>query len=95
MFCNRCGAEIADGSRFCSACGAPQSPGTPRAPQKTQAIMELNGVKFDAVKLAIDTGFLDSHFTSTNTTFCCTYMSGDTAQALWIVTPYPKPLLHI
>jgi phage shock protein C len=31
MFCSKCGAQIASGSRFCSACGTaftPQPPGT-------------------------------------------------------------------
>lgn len=32
MYCKSCGKEIADGSRFCPECGAPQSEGVISAP---------------------------------------------------------------
>ena len=34
MFCNKCGAQIADGSMFCDKCGAPQQ--AAQAPQQPQ-----------------------------------------------------------
>ncbi|MDR1914340.1 MAG: zinc ribbon domain-containing protein [Clostridiales bacterium] len=31
MYCNKCGTQLPDDARFCSICGAPQSPDTPAA----------------------------------------------------------------
>lgn len=35
MFCNKCGAQIADGAKFCPSCGA-RMDGAPAAPQPAQ-----------------------------------------------------------
>jgi phage shock protein C len=34
MFCPQCGREYTGQANYCSQCGAPQSAGVPRAPQK-------------------------------------------------------------
>lgn len=79
MFCSNCGREIADGSRFCSACGAPQTSEVQEFTPKLRVIRELNGIKFDALKLAMDTGFLNHTFTSTDTQLALKKLTGASA----------------
>ena len=61
MFCTKCGNQVADTARFCSACGnpltaAPQAPAQP-APQPQNAIRRLyfstNGVSFVNYKFIV------------------------------------------
>ena len=52
MFCPKCGSEIQEGSKFCSSCGAQISTDSS---EESKFIYELNGVKFDAFKVAWDT----------------------------------------
>ena len=52
MFCPKCGSEVREGSKFCSSCGAQISTDSSG---ESKFIYELNGVKFDAFKVAWDT----------------------------------------
>ena len=52
MFCPKRGSEIQEGSKFCSSCGAQISTNSSK---EAKFIYELNGVKFDAFKVAWDT----------------------------------------
>lgn len=52
MFCPKCGNEVQEGSKFCSFCGAQISTDSS---EESKFIYELNGVKFDAFKVAWDT----------------------------------------
>lgn len=68
MFCPNCGKPVTEESKFCPNCGTPLNAG-PAAPQYPEMIMEVNGVKFDAVKVALETNlFYKKGFTATNET---------------------------
>lgn len=57
MFCTNCGTKLSENDHFCSNCGMQISenktvPTTPT--ENTSFIMELNGVKFDAFRFALE-----------------------------------------
>lgn len=53
MFCTNCGKPIADGSRFCTMCGAPQSVAVQSAPPQPSAAPQTCCLYMDAKGLTL------------------------------------------